>query len=148
MSGLLCLYTNADGLLGKIKELRLIANKFHIIGITETWASKQVFDAELSIEGFTVIRRDRCDRNGGGAILYVKDFLMPEEHTKLMSSEFEESAWCTVKIHSLQLLVGVCYHSPNSEDANNSQLLDLSAKASTIVNRNSSMRLMIMGDFN
>ena len=73
---------------------------------------------------------------------------MLEEHTKLMSSEFEESAWCTVKIHSLQLLVGVCYRSPNSEDANNSQLLDLLAKALSIVNRNSNMRLMIMGDFN
>jgi len=79
----------------------------------------------LSTEGFTVIQRDRCDHKGGGVILYVKHLLILEEHATLKSSGFEESAWCTVKTHSLQLLVGVCYCSTNSDDANNRQLKPL-----------------------
>ena len=116
-SGHSCLYTNANGLLGKIDELRLYANKFHIIGITETWAGPHILDAELMIEGFTAIRSDRLDRKGGGTMLHVKDFLMPEEQTKLTNTGFQESAWCTVRINNLQLLVGVCYRSLTSDDA-------------------------------
>ena len=126
----------------------MYANKFHIIGITETWAGPHILDAELMIEGFTAIRSDRLDRKGGGTMLYVKDFLMPEEQTKLTNTGFQESAWCTVRINNLQLLVGVCYRSPTSDDANNNQLLGSLETASSIVNSSNNMRLMIMGDFN
>ena len=51
-----------------------------------------ILDAELKIEGFTALRSDRLDRKGGGTMLYVKDFLMPEDQTKLINSGFKESA--------------------------------------------------------
>ena len=44
----------------------------HIIGITESWANKDITDAELGLEGYVMFRKDRMGRRGGGVILCVK----------------------------------------------------------------------------
>ena len=38
----------------------------HIIGITESWANKDITDAELGLEGYVMFRKDRMGRRGGG----------------------------------------------------------------------------------
>ena len=43
----------------------------HIIGIAESWANKDITDAELGLEGYVMFRNDRMGRRGGG-VLYVK----------------------------------------------------------------------------
>ena len=45
----------------------------HIISITESWANKDVTDAELELKGYVMFRKDGMGRRGGGALLYVKD---------------------------------------------------------------------------
>ena len=45
----------------------------HIIGINESWANKDISDAELGLTGYIMFRRDRIGRTGGGVILYIKD---------------------------------------------------------------------------
>ena len=45
----------------------------HIIGITESWANKDIADAEFRLTGYVMFRRDRIGRRGGGVILYVKE---------------------------------------------------------------------------
>ena len=45
----------------------------HVIGITESWASKDVADAELGLIGYVMSRRDRVGRRGVGVILYIKE---------------------------------------------------------------------------
>ena len=44
----------------------------HIIGITESWANKNISDAELGLTGYVMFRRDRRGRRGGGVNLYIK----------------------------------------------------------------------------
>ena len=39
----------------------------HIIGITESWANKDITDAELGLTGYIMFRRDRIGRRGGGS---------------------------------------------------------------------------------
>ena len=34
----------------------------HIIGITESWASKDIVDAELALTGYVMFRKDRRER--------------------------------------------------------------------------------------
>jgi len=148
LSGLQCLYTNANGLLGKIHELRHISSELHIIGVTETWASPRITDAELHIDGFKCLRTDRKDRKGGGVVLYIRDFVITEDVIMLTNIDFNESIWCIVRSDTFQLLVGLCYRSPTSSDMNNSQLLPLLDKAVPKAYSNNCMRIMIMGDFN
>ena len=42
-----------------------------IIGITESWANKDISDAEIGLTVYVMFRRDRIGRRGGGVILYI-----------------------------------------------------------------------------
>ena len=51
-----------------------------LIGITETWASNNILDAELYLSGYQMFRCDRStDNRGGGVLLYVRDLLKATE---------------------------------------------------------------------
>ena len=49
------------------------------IGITESWASIDITDAELGLTGYVMFRKDRIGRRGGGVILYVKESIQAYE---------------------------------------------------------------------
>jgi len=69
-----CFYTNANSLIGKMDEFkfRILRSDYHIVSVTESWATANITDAELSITGYSMVRKDRSsDKNskGGGVIL-------------------------------------------------------------------------------
>ena len=69
-------HININSLLPKIDELRAIAysTKLSVIGITESKLDDTVTNAEISIEGYDVLRCDR-NRRGGGVTCYIRDDL-------------------------------------------------------------------------
>ena len=42
-----------------------------VVLITETWFTSKHSDSDLNLEGFTLLRRDRIGRKGGGVCVYV-----------------------------------------------------------------------------
>ena len=42
----------------------------HIIGITESYANKDISDAELGLTGYVMFRRDRIEEGGGSYFTY------------------------------------------------------------------------------
>ena len=56
-----CLYTNANSVISKIDELRdrVLSEAFDVIAITETWATEDISDCELVIDGYVMYRKDR-----------------------------------------------------------------------------------------
>ena len=54
----------------KKNELNIMVDdiNLHIIGITESWANKDISDAELGLTEYIMFRRDRLGRRGGGVI--------------------------------------------------------------------------------
>ena len=63
----------------KLDELRVnvAINDVSIICVTETWFKFYMDDTNLSIEGFSVERKDRCDgRTGGGVACYIRNSFM------------------------------------------------------------------------
>jgi len=144
------MYTNACSIIGKMDELRYMAQNgnFSVIGVTETWGNETINDAELHTEGYTEFRKDRRSKlqcRGGGVVLYVKDTLRPRQSSKLKTNEFEESVWCIVEFADSPLLVGVCYRSTSSSNNNNDKLLKLLQMAAD-KSRNS--LLLLIADFN
>ena len=120
-------------------------HEYDVISVTETWATAEIGDAELSIEGFSMYRVDRNVTRGGGVVLYIKENLRSSVDNKMMSENFEDSVWCSVKANGTKLLIGVCYRSPQSSKENNAKLLSVMDKA---VNQSGYDRILIMGDFN
>ena len=74
--GMHFLHFNVNSLLNKIDEVRQIVNASNvsIFGLTETKLDSSVYDSEISIDGYTLIRKDR-NRNGGGVACYVKNII-------------------------------------------------------------------------
>ena len=71
--GLHLLHVNVRSLLPKLHEIRMIASQTNAacIGITESWLDNSVFDSELSIPNYTIVRRDR-NRQGGGVCIFIR----------------------------------------------------------------------------
>ena len=72
--GLHFVHINANSIISKIEEVRLIAHntKVAAIGITESKLDNTIKDSEISIPGYNILRSDR-NRNGGGVMCYIKD---------------------------------------------------------------------------
>ena len=71
--GLHFVHLNINSLLPKIDELRTIARdtKAAIIALTESKLDATIFDSEISISGYNVLRKDR-NRHGGGVTCYIR----------------------------------------------------------------------------
>jgi len=149
-TNLRCFYTNANSLKGKMHELRQRIGKdtYDIVGITETWFTPEIRDAELTLEGFDIFRVDRQNESyerGGGVVLYINKELKASELEKISTAKFEDMVWCRMNMKDGNLLVGVCYRSTSSDEANNNKLTQVLEDAT----RNTrATRVLIMGDFN
>ena len=64
-----CMYTNIRSIMNKDKidefRLEVINSYVDILGISESWMHGGIVEAEISIPGFTVIRKDRVVGLGG-----------------------------------------------------------------------------------
>ncbi|CAH8642819.1 unnamed protein product [Dicrocoelium dendriticum] len=70
------MYTNVQGLLSKITELRVrqVANALDVISIPETWLHQALADVEDQIAEMSLIRYDR-PTEGAGVLLYYRSDL-------------------------------------------------------------------------
>jgi len=141
-----CLYINARSIINKIDVFRVTvcSIKPDVIGITESWATNDIGDAELSIEGYVMFRTDRNTGNkGGGVILYVRGELEPVEFCP--KTKFPEHAWCRItSLDRVELLIGVCYRSGNVKIFGQ----DSHQLVRQLLEEVSQYHVMIMGDFN
>lgn len=126
-------------------RFRIAENNVDCVGIVETYGNNEINDAELSLAGYSMFRQDRKSGVGGGLILYVKEDLSATLIESLENSVFQESMWCTIRMKQGQMLVGLCYRSPNSGQENNKQLLALLDR---VINGKIAEHTVVMGDFN
>ena len=134
-------------MLGKIPELKNFVNNDNpdIIGITESWITKDTVDSFHTKE-YKVLRRNWGGRRRG-CVLYIKNNLEVMELEKMSGGRFEQidSIWCIIALQGQDnLIVGVCYRSPNSAEEYNDLLNDQLRK----VKKFNHSHLCIMGDFN
>ena len=90
------IHMNIRSLVPKMSEVRIIAEKSKaaVIGICEALLDNSVNDAEIRIEGYTVIRKDR-NRKGGGVCMYINNkFAFSKQD--LNNSENNESVWAEI----------------------------------------------------
>ena len=71
------------------------------IGITESWAHKDMVDAELMLSDYVMFRKDRQERIGGGVIMYIKDFIQAYKIQMKKEAECEEAIWCNIATQKL-----------------------------------------------
>ena len=97
-----------------MSELKLRVEGMDVVGISESWANRNIYDAELNINGFNMFRIDRQENKGGGVILYVAKRLQATVNGSLMKITFQEAIWVNIALKDISLSIGVCYRSPTS----------------------------------
>ena len=145
------MYTNADSLINKVEELKLLIdsldNRPNIIAITEAKSKtkKSLINlSEFNIDGYSIISNDLdSDSNSRGIIIYIDnniDYSIMECQTK-----YKEFVFIKLNLNTkIELHLCVFYRSPSSLDDNNRLLLKLVAEMCESKKDN----LMFIGDFN
>lgn len=115
-----------------------------IIGVTESWAHAGIDDAELTIHGYDLFRRDRPSRSrGGGVLLYVKEDLGAVAGNQ--DSQFPEYVECCIRNQQGKWVrVGVIYRTPNPDIFT----FDLHLVLRQHIDSLHDARMVLMGDFN
>ena len=83
-----------------------------MLALTETHLNNNISDNELRIDGFSIKRKDRINREGGGCAIYRKERLDIEEMKKY-NTEGLEALWTEAKLCSQRLLNGCVYRPPD-----------------------------------
>ena len=102
-----------------MSELRIMATtckkKAAVISVTETWLDSSVSDAEIRLEGYSVLRKDR-KRTGGGVCIYINNDYAFNTRTDLTSND-TEAIWAELLLpKSKPILIGTVYRPPNQKD--------------------------------
>ena len=119
-------------------------NNSLMVGVTESWLSDQHADAEVNIHGFSILRSDRKNREGGGVVLFLRDDITGDVLAQFDNGTCE---MIIVMVHQLDTVVTVCYRPPNTRFGQFSEML--SVLDSTLSDLPSpTPNLCWMGDFN
>ena len=143
------MYTNADMLHNKLKELETIAKKddIDIISITETLiknmpSNSKPEDYLFKLEGYNTV----YNYHGRGLCLFIKNNI---DYVQMLDYEhmFKTSIFINILNSQCKLTVGAVYRSPNTSHEENINLCKL---LEDIANKNKSLnnKLIITGDFN
>ena len=117
-SGLKIGHLNVRSLPKHLDELKimLLENPFDIFCLNETWLNSSWRDAELTIDGYNLIRNDRKDgQRGGGTAIYYKSKFIGRSRPDLCSDGLE-SIWLEITFpNKSKILISSLYRPPNIE---------------------------------
>jgi len=119
--------------------------------IAESWFSK-AHDADVvSIENYSIFRRNRCKRKGGGICAYVRndiDFHLCESlNLECLERSNLEIMWIEGIWNGNHYYIACCYHPLRPIYANVAFCEALSSDIDVINSRNSHSIIVIAGDF-
>ena len=109
-------HLNVRSLIPKLGDVMMLLQdqKFDLFCITESWLTPDVMPEFLTFPGYSVLRRDRTRRRGGGvAIIHRTE--MAVKVLKMPASGPLETLWAVATWPGgLPITVGVIYRPPNS----------------------------------
>ncbi|XP_045541846.1 uncharacterized protein LOC123723306 [Papilio machaon] len=140
-------YQNVRGLRSKCREVKLniLNNNYDIYILTESWLNNSVFDGEIFDSRYTVYRRDREGKNGGGVLIAISNDI--SSHRMMVWDSSCEDLWVTidVKISGKPTRIAICavyLPPPVTKD----KLEDFISHANFVMREND--HVLLAGDFN
>ena len=111
---------NARSLYNKVDELqeilRLLQNPPAVICVTESWCVTHEPDSLYALQQYSLFRRDRPDRPGGGVLVYVHTSQVSEATRMRELETANEDIWLKVTVYNspTPLLLCATYRPPTS----------------------------------
>ena len=137
-------HLNVQSLLPKLDLIRAESELYDIAVFSESWLKPNITDDEITLQNFLPpFRTDRCDRPGGGVVIYARDTLSYKRRKDLEINGLE-AVWIEIMIKSKKVLVGGIYRPPNS----NSDYFNLILESTDRAHNTNIHDIIITGDFN
>ena len=81
----------------------------------ESWGQEWINDRLFTLKGYSLYRKDRDVKVGGGTLLYISNQLGQRECKPLNNANFDSSNWCWVTPkQGKKILVGNVYRSTST----------------------------------
>ncbi|MEW8547098.1 MAG: endonuclease/exonuclease/phosphatase family protein, partial [Candidatus Thiodiazotropha sp.] len=107
-------HLNIQSLLPKIDLVRCETDAYDVAVFTESWLKPSIPNEDILLEHFLPpFRTDRCDRPGGGVIIFVRDTLFCKR-CKVLEIRGLEAVWVEVTVKNKKVLIGGFYRPPSS----------------------------------
>jgi len=112
--------------------------------ITETHLKVKHSDSVVNIPGYTLWRRDRAKRRGGGVAFYVRSTLPSSVWTFSADDRSYELLWMRVGA----VLIGALYHPPRPQYSTDSLLDYVESCVAELTHDHPTSTVVLAGDFN
>jgi hypothetical protein len=116
-----------------------------IVGVTESWGRDEILDAELSVAGYELYRRDRSHRSGGGTLLYVSKSLQSAEASSDTYCNYDEAVASVISFSPDRKVLVLCAYRPPAINREDDLTLQNMIRS---VPRDDYADVILMGDFN
>ena len=98
-------HLNIQSILPKLDLIKCEAEAYDVLVFSESWLKPEVKNDSLGIENFLPpFRTDRCDRPGGGVVVYVRDSFLCKRRTDLELRGLE-AVWIEIQVKSRKILI-------------------------------------------
>ena len=116
------------------------------IGLTETWLSEDIENAEIQIEDYSIYRADRSHRSRGGVAAYLRSDLLCKTAFSYSNSVCEA---LLIKCKKLNIVFGVLYRPPSTTVEEWNQCSKAVEEELDLIQAHGDYRtVVLMGDFN
>lgn len=110
---------NCESLLAHFAQIQIAIKTYEpaIMMLSETCVTSEIYQSEIIINGYNVVRCNSHSRHTGGVIIYIRKGVKYTETTNLV---FDNNVWLlgiTITAGFDRGFYGVLYHSPNKSDA-------------------------------
>ena len=127
----------------------VLSNDVDVTIITESWLKPHHQDSVMSIPGYSLFRRDRRKRKGGGLAAYVKEELNASIHNQPgLYDDVIELLWVKFEIKGRSCFVGAMYHPPKPMYTNADIQRALETSLEEIFTQPGDLLVILAGDFN
>ena len=140
-------HLNINHILPKFSEIKYLLStpesNTDILCLCETFLCSSVQNKELNIHGFTLNRKDRVGKSGGGILIYTSNKLNVIRRDDL-EIKLLEVMWIEVaNVNQKPILIGYVYRPPNSHTDWIAKFESILVKADT-----EGKETIVLGDFN
>ena len=126
----------------------LLRYDVHIAVITETHLKKHHTDLFAAITGYSVFRRDRAGRKGGGVAVYVGSRMPATVWTCPNDSPLFELLWIRVRTDARDVIIGALYHPPQPMYKTSDLLGHIGVCVDAVKSSFPDALIILAGDFN
>ena len=132
--------------------LDLVNTNTHVALVTETWFCDKFNDECLSVANYTLVRRDRVKRKGGGVCMYIRNDVMFEQLPINNAAVTVEILWVKCMYVNSSYFIACCYHPPKPiysiDDVRSSLIYGIDYVGTLACSDRGDDFIIVAGDFN